>query len=125
MTTTIMTATYNFFGLALFQVLEHEGLDRYIDPHFLQQEIAEATGARKEELDQAARELLVRSSGSSPSNGNGSSRPPYYEHLGGYSMQEMKDYNQYSRQDDLLKPKRGYSQDYSDEGDDMVYVTTL
>ena len=106
-----------------FQVLESEGLDRYIDPQFLQQEIAEATGTLREELDQAARELLVRSNGSSPSNGN--SRPLYYEHLGGYSMHEMKDYNQYSREDDLLKPKRGYSQEYSDDGDDMVYVTTL
>ena len=103
-------------------MLESEGLDRYIDPQFLQQEIAEATGTLREDLDQAARQLLTRSNGSSPP---GHSRPLYYEHLGGYSMQEMKDYNQYSRQDDLLKPKRGYSQEYSDDGDDMVYVTTL
>jgi len=71
-----------------------------------------------EELDRHAHELM---SGSTTSTG----KPPYYEHLGGYSVQELKDYNQYSKQDDLLKPKRGYSNEYSDDGGDTVYVTTL
>lgn len=108
------------------QILEHEGLDRYIDPRCLQREIAEANDVSPAELDRAAREL-TRSQRNSSGNGNNSSssRPPYYEHLGGYTMHEMKDYNQYSRQDDLLKPQRGYSQDYSDDNDEMVYVTTL
>lgn len=98
-------------------MLESEGLDRYVDARCLHREIAEATGLTREQLDKAARDVLRK-----PPN---SSRPPYYEHLGGYGMHEMKDYNQYSQQDDLLKPKRGYSNDFSDDGDDMVYVTTL
>ena len=122
-------------------MLEHEGLERYIDPRCLQREIADATDLTPADLDRAARELTRSrknspaqqtgnansnpSSGASSGNNNSNSRPPYYEHLGGFSMQEMKDYNQYSRQDDLLKPQRGYSQDYSDDNDDMVYVTTL
>ena len=98
-------------------MLESEGLHHYVDARCLQREIAEATGMTREQLDQAAREVLRN-----PPN----HRPPYYEHLGGYGMHEMKDYNQYSQQDDLLKPKRGYSNDYSDDGgDEMVYVTTL
>lgn len=117
----------------LFQVLQSEGLHRYIDPRCLQSEISEATDVSPAELDRAAREL-VRTKNSPQSHnatsnhpgGANKSRPPYYEHLGGYSMQEMKDYNQYSRQDDLLNSQRGYSsQDYSDDNDDMVYVTTL
>ena len=48
----------------------------------------------------------------------GEQRPPYYEHLGGYSLGELKDYNQYSH-DDLLQP---VEQECADE---MVYVTTL
>ncbi|ELT95848.1 hypothetical protein CAPTEDRAFT_206641, partial [Capitella teleta] len=94
------------------KVLEHAGLDRFIDPRCLQREIAEANDVSSAELDRAARELRKPSS-----------RPPYYEHLGGYSIHEMKDYNQYSQQDSLLPQQREYSQDYSD--DDMVYVTTL
>ena len=109
-------------------MLESEGLHRYIDPRYLQTEIAEATDMSAADMDRAARELTRPNKNSPPGNnpGGNNARPPYYEHLGGYSMQEMKDYNQYSRQDDLLNAQRGYnSQDYSDDNDDMVYVTTL
>ncbi|KAK2156437.1 hypothetical protein LSH36_213g02000 [Paralvinella palmiformis] len=100
------------------RVLEEEGIDKYVDAKYLQKEIAEAHDMTTEELDRHAHELM---SGSTTSTG----KPPYYEHLGGYSVQELKDYNQYSKQDDLLKPKRGYSNEYSDDGGDTVYVTTL
>jgi mevalonate pyrophosphate decarboxylase len=73
-----------------------------------------------EELDRHAHELMSTSGSSSTA-----AKSPYYEHMGGYSVQELKDYNQYSKHDDLLKPKRGYSNEYSDDGDDTVYVTTL
>jgi hypothetical protein len=96
----------------IFQVLESEGLCRYLDASYLQREIAEANDMTQEQMDKCAHELLH------PNNPN--SRP-YMEHLGGYSMQEMKDYNQYSQQDDML-PK---SRTYSDDEDEMVYVTTL
>ena len=73
------------------------------------------------DLDLAAHNLMATSGGSKQHAG----KHPYYDHMGGYSMQEMKDYNQYSNQD-LLSHKRGYSEDFSDDGDDqMVYVTTL
>ena len=102
-----------------FQALEEEGLDKYIDARYLQQEIAEATDTTQEELDKAAHEL-IHSSGSSSN-----AKMPYYEHLGGYSMQEMKDYNQYSSRDDIInRGKRGYSEE-EDTDDQMVYVTTL
>ena len=99
----------------LFQALAEEGLGRYVDPLCLQREIADATGMTNEEINKAAREVLHQ-----PNN-----RPPYYDHLGGYGLHEMKDYNQYSQQDDLLKPKPGYSSDYPEDSDEMVYVTTL
>lgn len=100
-------------------MLEESGLHRYVDAKYLQQEIAEANDMTQEELDHAAHQLMAQS----PTN----TKLPYYEHLGGYSMQEMRDYNQYSQQDDLLpRGKHVYSDEYSDEGDDqMVYVTTL
>ena len=101
------------------QVLEHEGLDRFIDPRYLQREIAEANDMTEEELDRAARELIA-------SRSPAPAKLPYYDHMGGYSMHDMKDYNQYSQQDDLVPPRRNYSDELSDEADDqMVYVTTL
>jgi hypothetical protein len=106
-------------------VLEESGLGRYVDAKYLQREIAEANDMTSEELDRAAHELLAQS----PTN----TKLPYYEHLGGYSMQEMHDYNQYSQQHDDLLPHTpskhtAYSDDFSDtegDADQMVYVTTL
>ncbi|ESO91449.1 hypothetical protein LOTGIDRAFT_51275, partial [Lottia gigantea] len=40
------------------KVLKKEGLNRYVDPRILQQEIAEATDMTPDEMDQAARELI-------------------------------------------------------------------
>lgn len=101
-------------------MLEESGLHRYVDARYLQQEIAEANNMTQEEMDLAARELLRQSfPGESPPD-----KLPYYDHLGGYSMHDIHDYNQYSQQD--LVPHKPYSEDLSDEADDqMVYVTTL
>lgn len=109
-------------------MLEESGLHRYVDARYLQQEIAEANDMTQEEMDRAARELLRKSynPGSPPSPTSPDHKLPYYDHLGGYSMQDIRDYNQYSQQDDLLPPKHGYGEDLSDDADDqMVYVTTL
>ncbi|XP_064631937.1 muscle calcium channel subunit alpha-1-like isoform X8 [Lineus longissimus] len=93
------------------KVLVKEGLGRYLDANYLQREIAEANDMTQEEMDKCAHELL---------HPNNPRSRPYMEHLGGYSMQEMKDYNKYSQQDDML-PK---SRTYSDDDDDMVYRPT-
>ena len=108
----------------LSQVLEEQGIDKYVDAKYLQKEIAEAHDITSEEFDRHAHALMTPS-GSSNITTAATAKSPYYEHMGGYSVQELKDYNQYSKHDDLLKPKRGYSNDYSDDGDDTVYVTTL
>jgi hypothetical protein len=100
-------------------VLEAQGLDCYVDARYLQREVAEAHDLTEAEMDKAAHAL--RHSGLS--NTSHPSRQPYYEHLGGYTADELRDYNQYSRNDDL-KSKQGYTNDYSD-ADEMVYVTTL
>ena len=118
----------------MWQVLEDTGLVRYVDPRCLQREIAEANDMTQAELDRAAHDLMASTSsggggGSGPGGPGGpNNKHAYYDHMGGYSMQEMKDYNQYSNQRLLPHPhhKRSYSEDYSDDGDDqMVYVTTL
>ena len=108
-------------------------MDRYVDPQCIRQELAEATDMTVEELDAAAHELMQQRS--EPDNPH----PQYYEHLGGYGMHEMKDYNKYSPNPHPQNtPKRmgpgghGYHHpshhpsDYPDaDNDDMVYVTTL
>lgn len=71
------------------QVLQAEGLQRYLDPKCLQQEIQEANDMTSEELDRAARALIRQSQ-------HETQHPSYYEHLGGLSTQELQDYNQYS-----------------------------
>ena len=80
----------------------------------------------QEQMDQAARDLLRRTSVPGEPQG----KLPYYDHLGGYSMQEMKDYNQYSQRDDLMLHGGGggrgnYPDEFSEEDDEMMYVTTL
>ena len=101
------------------QFLEEEGLHRYVDSKLLRMEIQESMDLTEEELERAAHELIHAGNGSP----GGHPRPQYYEHLGGYGMHEMRDFNKYSQEE---KPKRDYSQDYStDDTDDMVYVTTL
>lgn len=103
-------------------MLENTGLHRYVDPRCLQKEIAEANDMTQAELDRAAHDLMA----SSPTSESHNTKHPYYDHMGGYSMQEMRDYNQYSNQHLLPHKQRAYSEDYSDDGDDqMVYVTTL
>jgi len=95
-------------------VLNSEGLLRYVDSRCIQRELSEVAGISEEEMDEAAHELLYMrqdsappppapapavlpvSSPSFPPHSSGS-RPPYYEHLGGYAMHEFKDYNQYSK----------------------------
>lgn len=71
-------------------MLQAEGLHGYVDPRCLQREIQEAADMTPEELDQAARDLIRRSHHESQQS------PQYYEHMGGYSAEELKDYNQYS-----------------------------
>lgn len=70
------------------KVLEEEGLRKYVDAKYLQQEIKEATDMTQEDLDRAAHELIR-------SSVHGALRQPYIEQLGGYKSQEMKDLNQY------------------------------
>ena len=103
----------------MLQVLEAQGLDSYVDARYLQREVAEAHDLTAADMDKAAHALRHGGIGNAPNPG----RQPYYEHLGGYTADELRDYNQYSRNDDI-KSKQGYTNDYSD-ADEMVYVTTL
>jgi hypothetical protein len=112
-----MTSSLLFHCLrSLFQILESEGLRQYVEPCCIQRELSEATGLSADELDHAAHELIRRtvSSGSgsvssasqhtrgmtssvtAPTTVYDTSKPMYYEHLGGYGMHEMKDYNRHS-----------------------------
>lgn len=105
------------------KVLEEEGLRKYVDAKYLQQEIKEATDMTQEDLDRAAHELIR-------SSVHGALRQPYIEHLGGYKSHEMKDFNQYSsretppthqlqRQPHLQQP--GYMGDeFQDSMDDKM-----
>ncbi|XP_074644176.1 muscle calcium channel subunit alpha-1-like [Tubulanus polymorphus] len=95
------------------KVLEREGLCRYVDANYLKREIAEANDMTAEEIDKCARELL---------HSNNPQTRPYYDHIGSYGMQEMKDYNQYSPTSRDARPRQQYS---DSEEDEMVYVTTL
>lgn len=105
-------------------MLTEEGLDRYVDAHTLQQEIAEANDMTADDLDKAARMLLHPPDENHTSTTHPGQRSPYYEHLGGFLVQEMKDYNCYSTKDDLNH--KGYSQSSSEPSDDeMVFVTSL
>ena len=120
---------------SLIQILEQEGLGKYVDAKCLQQEIAEATDMTPEEMDYAAHQLLRRSQvpATAPSGG------PYLEHLGGFSPHEFKDYNQYSVEDEPLqhrpvirrhmdsrRHRRHDDYDYDeDEDGKRVHVTTL
>lgn len=111
-----------------------------MDSKLLRREIQESMDMTEEELEQATHNLMHAGNGS-PAGGNdmGAAQPPtsprprYYEHLGGFAMHEMRDFNKFSSQkgdDDLegSKDAREFTttQEYStDETDDMVYVTTL
>ena len=98
-------------------MLECEGLNRYVDVETVKREIAEATDMTQEQLDVAAQKLLRDAQ-------SGGLKAPYYEHLGGYSAQELKDFNQYSAQDDLRR-RQGYDDYDSRDDKKMVYVTSL
>lgn len=120
------------------KVLQSEGLHRYIDPHYLKREIAEANDMTQEEMERAAHELIASRQ---PSNQN---QMAYYDQMpgvqGGYSMQDMQDYNpvSYPPQDGYAQKQpqqpvppahrtnMNFSDDLSDDAEDqMVYVTTL
>jgi len=92
-------------------MLMSEGIREYVEPHCVQRELAEVTGLTADELDHAAHELIRRTASdptsscpaaavsSRPASGVPAApphRPPYYEHLGGYSFDELKDYNRHS-----------------------------
>ena len=98
-------------------MLESEGLNRYVDVETVKREIAEATDMTQEQLDVAAQKLLRDAR-------SGALKAPYYEHLGGYSAQELKDFNQYSAQDDIRR-RQGYDDYESKDDKKMVYVTSL
>jgi len=77
------------------QVLTSEGLLRYVDSRCVQRELSEVAGVSdQQQLDDAARELLYMRQHDAQSVA--ARRPPFYEHLGGYGMHELHDYNQYS-----------------------------
>jgi hypothetical protein len=107
--------------LCLLQMLKSEGLHKYIDARALQAEIQEAADMTPDDMDRAANELIV------DARKSGGLQPSYYEHLGGYSAQEMRDYNQYSSRDETVGRRRsGHVDEYDETSDDqMVYVTTL
>ncbi|XP_053377535.1 muscle calcium channel subunit alpha-1-like isoform X3 [Mercenaria mercenaria] len=85
------------------QVIHSEGLGHLVNVQALKREIAEAGDMTPEQLELAARRLLQE-------HRSGSLQGPYYEHLGGYRAHEMKDYNQYSAQDDV-RHRHGYHGD--------------
>ena len=104
--------------MTYLQVLAEEGLNKYVDARTLQKEIAEANDMTEEDLDFAARMLVT------PVRENsGGSKGPYY-HLGGYSAQEMKDYNQYSASDELSRRRKAYSDSMDDSSDDTMVLST-
>ncbi|WAR26863.1 CAC1C-like protein [Mya arenaria] len=106
----------------VYQVIQNEGLGRYVDVDALKHEIAEAGDMTPEEMEQAARRILQeRKAGlTSPyyDHMGGQERKagltsPYYDHMGGYRAHEMKDYNQYSAQDDTRR-RQGYMDERRD-----------
>ncbi|XP_036357316.1 muscle calcium channel subunit alpha-1-like isoform X3 [Octopus sinensis] len=105
------------------KVLEEEGLRKYVDVKYLQQEIKEAGGGMsQEELDRAAHDLIR-------SSVHGGIHPSYIDQrLGGFKGHEMKDLNQFSRsatpthrlrrQPHLPHPE--FIDDYHDSMDDRM-----
>lgn len=93
-------------------------MTKYLDARTVQQEIADANNMTQEEINMAARMLVNHSPG----------QGPYLnEHLGGFSAEELKDYNQYS---DKLNRRRhkpsDYVDSYEDDSDEQtVFVTSL
>lgn len=113
-----------------FQMLECEGLDRYVDPRTLQCEIAEANDLTEADIDRAARELYMQ-----PADNYDNNYDRYEE-----ASHEMRPYS--SRyEDDVGIDSVGHSpndddtipyypndprhQHLRDEEDSVVYVTTL
>jgi len=81
----------------VIQVLTSEGLLRYVDSRCIQRELSDAAGISEEQMDEAAHELLYMRQEDAPAVPAATTqRPPYYEHLGGYGMHELHDFNQYS-----------------------------
>jgi hypothetical protein len=108
-----------------------------VDSRLLRREIQESMDMTEEELEAAATQLLQQQQQQRPTPAAADLNPTtnrYMEHLGGYGMHEMRDYNKYSASatdrrnggGTLTVGSSEYSRDYStDETDDMVYVTTL
>ncbi len=113
------------------QVFGEQGLHGLADADVVrvaELEIAEAYDMTAEQMELAAQRVVQSS-------------PRFYEHLGGLSPSELRDYNQYS-QHALLRPRSSdeFPSDYSvgsdyetapqsvpslRNPDDMMYVTTL
>lgn len=109
---------YFSYTVYMFQVIQSEGLGRWVNVEALKREIVEAGDMTQEQLDLAAFHLMR-------DRKSGTLQGPYYEHLGGIRAHEMKDYHQYSAQDDL-RHRQGYSEDLDPrDNSKMVYVTTL
>jgi len=99
-------------------MLMSEGILQFVEPHCVQRELSEVTGLSADELDHAAHELIRRTASDptsfpvgvpsaaaarpSPGASDHTRRPPYYEHLGGYSFDELKDYNRHSPVEETL-----------------------
>jgi len=100
--------------MRMIQMLVSEGIREFVEPHCVQRELSEVTGLTADELDHAAHELIRRTASDptsfpagdtalptattppAPATVDRPRRPPYYEHLGGYSFDELKDYNRHS-----------------------------
>lgn len=48
------------FAHTCVQMLESEGLHKYVDPRYLRHELAEATGLSEAEMDAAAHQLMMQ-----------------------------------------------------------------
>ena len=91
------------FPLWYWQFLEEEGLTAYVDSALLRREIQESMDMTEEDLERAALQLMQAGNGSPPPTQGGGTqgtqqqqRHEYYEHLGGFGMHEMQDFNKYS-----------------------------
>jgi len=72
-----------FYNQELFvQVLESEGLNKYVDPGYLQHELSEATGLSNHELDVAAHQLM-RGQSRAPQQADPRARQHHQRHYDG------------------------------------------
>lgn len=82
----------------------------------MSKELSDAT--TDEELERSAVQYALRQQYQQPPHRT------YYDHLGGFTAHEMRDFNKYSRRDPLSgQQRRAY--DSSQDSEDIVYLTTL